>query len=133
MERKKVNKAKAQVVETPIVETPIVESVTQSSVKQTWRNTGATFRYNNKIIKPGEVFQEDPANIPQAFRDVLQPIFDGLESVQSPKVMETPKVKFIIIEQAETGLFDVVNLNGKAINDAGLTFQAAEDLKNKLE
>ena len=108
-----------------------------------WHKTGGgslhiTINKKVKIVKPGEKFYAEPHEIPEAFRDVIIPIDSKGQRVSVEVATEQEKV-----EEAEAkvvynlkhrggGWWDVVNEEGKAINETALKKDKAEELLNSL-
>jgi hypothetical protein len=97
---------------------------------------GASFWLGKHIMKPGQIFQAFPSEIPAAFRDVIKPI-DGIE--EPPKKIIAGKVatftKVIRDEKgdADEDLYDVVNEKGKKLNGKGLTSDLADEFLKDLQ
>lgn len=90
---------------------------------------GGSFRMaNGKIIKPGQVFEAFPEQIPGAFRDVVVPLEPELED---PPVEVTPP-GYEIVKSPEKGKWNVVNAQGKAINENPLSREDADVLVKEL-
>ena len=87
---------------------------------------------NGRIIKPNQRFQIDPREIPAAFMDTLKAEDpEKAEEVLSNKVDVVPTV--YEIKEDTPGWYDVVDANGKAINEKKLRQGQAESLKQALE
>jgi hypothetical protein len=87
-----------------------------------WKKIGkGSLHIGRRIIKPGEKFLATPDEIPQAFRDVIIPLEDIVEvSTEENVVVKTMTYqKQANKENAE--LWDVVNEEGKIINETGLS------------
>jgi hypothetical protein len=94
-----------------------------------WKNNGGTFRMgpnNQRIIKPGEKFQAYPEEISQAFRDVITPMQTLKEDNRPVKV--APSVYKLKESEEEEGLYDIVNAQGKPLNEKPLEKETAEQL-----
>lgn len=91
-----------------------------------WKNNGGTFRIGSKrIIKPGEKFQAFPHEVSKAFRDVIVPIHRSKEELVVVKAV-IPVYK--LQENAKKGFFDIVNEQGKVLNDIPLEESVAQNL-----
>ena len=119
------------------------------SEKVKWVNKGGGSFYANingkiKIIKPGEVFNASLDEIPESFRDVLRQL--PLEGEELPKTKAAPveKPTPVVEEEPPTaleysvvprsaGYFDVVDKNGKVVNEKALRATAAEELVESLK
>ena len=93
-----------------------------------WLNTGGTFRMaSGKIIKPQERFLAYLDEIPAAFRDVIKPI-DPLPAEPIPVPVGGYELK-----EKTGGLFDIVDDNGKTLNEKPLRQDEATEILEKLE
>ncbi len=129
--KKKIVKKKAVEEKVPVLTTSKTEVITPQIVVSppgmcSWRKKeGATFRLGNgKKVKPNEVFKAYPREIPPAFRDLFE-LLEGDENAVE-RVITAPS-KFAIGER-EDGMFDVVDPDGKCINDVPLGKEDAEKL-----
>jgi hypothetical protein len=96
-----------------------------------WKNNGGTFRMGkNRIIKPGEKFLAHPDQVSQAFRDVIVPIQRNLED-HTPVKVNIPKYE--IQPNEEEGFFDIVNEEGKILNEKPLEESVAKQLLEDLK
>jgi len=127
--KKKIVRKKAK--KEPEVTTSMTEVVTPQIVVAppgicTWRKKeGGTFRLKNgRKIKPNETFTAYPSEIPIAFRDLFELVEGNAEATE--RVITAPS-KFVIGER-EDGLFDVVDPDGKCINDVPMAKEDAEKL-----
>lgn len=90
---------------------------------------GGSLRLPNKIIKPGEKVQLDPALVKPAWKDVLVP----LESIpvskkENPIILDAKKSVYKLKQRAENSpWWDVVDVNGKVLNDKALRKEKAEE------
>lgn len=109
------------------------------------KNGGGVFRTKNgKIIKPKEIFSAPLSDIPVAFRDTIvllddQDVPDFIKHPQKRKNKgpELPPVTpvssyYEIVPAEEEGFFNVMDGNGKVINEQPLDEQAASDLVKVL-
>ena len=124
------------------------------SEKVKWVNKGGGSLYANiggkvKIIKPGEVFSASLHEIPDAFRDVLRLVDPEAKIVPEVKTAPKPAPKPVPVEpvaEEETptaleysvvarsaGYWDVVDKDGKVMNEKALRAAAAEELAKSLE
>ena len=109
--------------------------------KQWWIKTeGNYFRMSvngkRKIIKKGQKFQAYPHEIPVAFRDTIKSLDgeDVSEPTGAPKVSTEEKVdplKYSIKHRAGAW-WDVVNEDGKIINEKAMKKADAEELLESL-
>jgi hypothetical protein len=106
------------------------QSVTPSD-RIRWRKIGGGFlRLPNRIIKPGDIFEASPSDIPKAFRDQVIPL-DPVELVrveEKPAEALQPKEEFTY-EKRKRGSNDMYNIydsRGKKINEKALTSEEAD-------
>lgn len=116
----------------------------ESSPVLSWvKNGGGTFHTKSgKRIKPGQIFQAREEEIPKAFRDNIILVTEADMSERERKrkrttkenvpVIEPVKSDFTVVER-EDGIFDVVDGQGKAINEQGLSKEEAEELLITLQ
>ena len=97
--------------------------------KCTWRykkqSGGSFILADRRRIKPTQVFDAYPSEIPEAFKDMFE-LIEGDATVRE-RVITSPS-KFVIGVR-EDGLFDVVDPDGKCLNDEPL---GEEDAKRLL-
>jgi len=86
---------------------------------------GGSFRLENRIIKPNQTFYAYPYEIPEAFKDVVLP----MEEFEPPKVMV---VDFHLEPIPDTDTFNIVDGDGKVLNEQPLTKEVAEEALAKL-
>ena len=87
---------------------------------------------NGTIVGPGEVFEATPDEIPMAFRDVIRAVSpEELQVLSEPPPITTipPAYK---IKSRGPGKWDVVDGQGKAVNEKPLTRNDAEGLVKSL-
>ena len=110
------------------------------SQKFLWKKIGAgSFRMANlKYIKPGQIFEATEEEIPVAFRDLIVRV-DG---DASPSPVEVEKKLDDVAKEASEytlkargggGWYDVVDINGKVVNEKALKQDAALELINTLK
>jgi hypothetical protein len=106
-----------------------------------WKKLGGgSFRIQKangsaKIIKPGEIFRAHPDEIPLGFRDLCQPL-DGAVAWEDNKksgkrTQPIPGVKPIYHLAPRVGtdsLFDILNPEGKVLNEVPLEEEVAKQL-----
>jgi hypothetical protein len=88
----------------------------------------------DKMVKQGQRFRVKPEFIPAAFRDLCQPVNPAeLNTVVNEPNPDVTKVEYELQETEEEGLFDVLDSEGKAVNENPLPKKEAEELKSSLE
>lgn len=92
-----------------------------------WRNKGGTFRMPGKIIKPNQTFWAKEHEVPQAFRDVIIPVNPIPES--SGVTVATAGYR---LREKSAGLFDIVDGQGKILNEKALPKEEAQVILDKL-
>jgi len=119
---------------------------TKTSDQIRWRKDGGgSFRLGRRIIKPGEVFKATKEEIPAAFLNTVTPL-DSLpeESVKAPVVSAPKTNEYTVVpalarkgkakegESEAVSLFNVVDKNGKKLNELPLDKETADKLVNDL-
>jgi len=117
----------------------------ERSKKIKWKKIGrGSFRFGNKIIKPGQEFFASEDDIPDAFRDVIIPL-EGKEESKEVDFREAKKGeddvgvsnkgKSKFETKHRTGAwYDVINsVTGKRVNEKALSKENAEKLVKSLE
>jgi hypothetical protein len=119
--------------------TTFVEKPAETRLR--WRKTGGgSLRIildgKKKIIKPGEVFLAHESELPVAFMDSLQCLASETEKQENKEVVEklnaVPPIYELKEAEGTDDLWNVVNPEGKAINEEPLDIDAANDLLNSL-
>lgn len=86
---------------------------------------------NGKIIKPGQEFWAFEEEIPLAFRDLIKPLGD-LPKTKVEKVEAAP-LEFTLKRRSKTSpWWDVMDLNGKKMNEKALRLDGANKLIDEL-
>lgn len=97
-----------------------------------WKKVGGgSFRFNRRIIKPGEIFLANVEDIPKGFRDQIIPL-DTIKEKSTTPIIAAKSVYEIQPRGKSKSLFDVVDGNGKVLNEKVLTKEVAEKLVNDL-
>jgi hypothetical protein len=104
-----------------------------------WRKTGGgslRIRLDGKdrIIKPGQKFSARVEDIPEAFRDTVLPLDEGeyKEVVgKSEKVEGAVKPEYFA-QHRGGGWYNIVDANGKKVNEGALKREEAEAMIAKL-
>ena len=81
-----------------------------------------------RIIKPGQTFAAYPHEIPQAFRDVVVALETLPEHKPPPPLAGKDPVYKLKARSGGGGWYDVVNPNGKVLNEKALKKEEAEKL-----
>lgn len=103
-----------------------------------WKKIGGgSFRMaSGKIIKPGQVFTAREDEIPTAFRNVVVPLDVTLVSPveAEPEVVKVAKAEYTVVSRKSSkSWFDVVNAEGKVLNEKALKKEQAEELVKTLQ
>ena len=111
----------------------------------TWKKIGGgSLRFKGKIIKPNQTFQATKEEIPKGFLDLVVPTDFVKGDPTSPRRKPAqgtsidPKIKAVevvyTVQARETGggWYDVVDSNGKALNEKALKKDIAEKLVHDL-
>jgi len=109
-----------------------MERTAEKKIK--WRKTGGgSFRMKNRIIKPNQVFSAFPREIPEAFRDVIIPLSKLPAQEESP-ALDVVKSEYSIQKRGGSlSWFNVVDGQGKILNDKALRRDAALKLIKELQ
>lgn len=98
-----------------------------------WKKIGGgALRLKNRIIKPGQIFSARVDEIPKAFLDTCIPLDEVPVVLEAPLNVVTHAYK-IELKGNSKFLYDVVDDNGKIINEKGLKKEVAEQLVKDLE
>lgn len=93
---------------------------------------GGSFEtYSGKIVKPNEIFKADPDDIPKAFRDIVVEVDPDPNPQPEPKTEEI-EVHEYTKEPKSKGWYDVVDSNGKVMNEKSLRDAEADELIKNL-
>lgn len=98
-----------------------------------WRKTGGgSFRgLKGRIIKPNEKFQAYEHEIPKSFRDVIIPL-QSLPSKAPVAPIKVIEPVYAIEKRGSSGWYNVVDAQGKALNEKALKKEVAEKLVKDL-
>lgn len=98
-----------------------------------WKKMGGgAFMLNGRLIKPGQVFTARVDQIPKSFRDVCVPL-DSIPEPPAPEPIEVKPSAYTVKARGDSKLwFDVVDSNGKVINEKALKKEAAEQFAKDL-
>lgn len=95
----------------------------------------ATIGGNRRIIKPNEVFDARPEEIPEGFRDMIVPLDPSVaDAANKPAQKKAPTNLKYFVKKREKGVgyWDVVDKNGKVQNEKALRKDKAEEFIQKL-
>ena len=89
---------------------------------------------HGRFIKPGQIFMAYPSEIPKSFRDLVLALSGDGKWEQTKKEEESPpapvkvtKPLYTIQPRGKSALwFDIVDAQGKVINEKGLKKEVAE-------
>ena len=97
--------------------------------RKRWKKIGGgSFRMaNGKIIKQNQIFEAAEADIPRAFRDVVVPYDQPAEETPLPVV----QTGYQVISRGP-GWYDVIDGQGKRVNEQALRQDAAKKLVENL-
>ena len=112
-----------EVVENAVIEEPVI------SKPGLWKKLGkGGLRWKNRIIKPGQIFEAFKEELPAAFLDTLEEVEP---EIGKPKVPETKKMQFSK-KQAEDDLWNIVDANGRILNEVPMSEEEADELLKEL-
>lgn len=104
-----------------------------SDKKVRWRKVGGgSLTLGKKKIKPNQVFEAYPHEIPQAFRDVIVPLEKIPEEEVGAKVTAV-QPNYSTRRRGTTTWYDVVDGNDKVVNTKALHRDAALELIKSLQ
>lgn len=93
---------------------------------------GGGLHLHNRIIKPGQVFIARMEEIPKAFMNTILvmeqvsgPVKKGVQLSKAPKPIYTKQI-------TKNGLYNIVDKNGKILNEQPMTEKDADDTIRKL-
>lgn len=92
---------------------------------------GGNLRWNNQLIKPGQVIRLNPDEVPKNFLDVLIPL-EKIREKDEPPLVITKSEYTMKLRGKSKNLYDVIDTNGKVINDKVLTKEIAQNLISDL-
>jgi len=96
-----------------------------------WKKTGrGSFRFKGRIIKPGQTFMAKPSEISGNLRDLIKPLSD-IPKIDEPEI-KAVKVLFTKVKREGAKWFDILNEDGKKVNEKGLTEEKADELLKKM-
>lgn len=104
-----------------------MEKVTFDPVLR-WRNLSGSFYFGNRIIKPNEIFLARESAIPKAFMDTIILVGERPATPENP----VPTTNQFSLRDRGPGWYDIVDENGKVINENALRKREAEALIESL-
>lgn len=106
---------------------PQSTSSARSDGRVEWVNTGGNLFLKGKLISRKERFLAHPNDIPKAFRDVVRPV----EPLPVEPTLPAPAGGYESRKRAD-GMFDIVDANGKVVNDKPMSEVDAKSILSKL-
>lgn len=91
-----------------------------------WKNVSGSLRIGNRIIKPGQIFTATEEEVPHAFRDTVL----ALDPLPAERVPEPTPLAYSL--KKKNGLWNVVDGQGKVLNEEPLPKEQAEELLKTL-
>lgn len=91
-------------------------------------NTHGLFMYAGRYVKPGQRFMAHPDEIPESVRDIIIP----MEEIPEPAKVVAVEPAYKKLPGKKSGTFNVVDGNGKVMNEELLSEKEADDLVNSL-
>lgn len=95
-----------------------------------WKNLSGSFRFGGHIIKPNQTFEADREDIPDAFMDTLIPL-DNIPEVVDVSKQPASESGFKLNHRGG-GWYDVVDKDGKPINEKAMKRDEAQELLENL-
>ena len=98
-----------------------------------YKNTGGLLKINGEFIKRNETFYAFPQEVPEAFMDTIicldeEKLIEEVEKEQAPEV----EISYTLIDRGN-GWFDIVDQDGKKINEKGMRKPDAEEALAALQ
>jgi len=103
-----------------------MKRTTEDSINTYRKIGGGVLQFKNRRIKPGQIFKAFAFEIPEAFKDTII-LIDGEEDAPVTAVKQNAKSEYEV-KHRSAGWYDVINTEGKPINDKALKKEAAESL-----
>lgn len=115
-----------------VVPVKVEEPVVVETTKLRWKKLGGgSLRWNNQIIKPGQVFEASLEDLPKAFLESLQclePEKKATLVTSLEKEKQIPEVLYKLKKIKGSDLYNLINAENKALNEEPLTLDAAEKM-----
>jgi len=93
---------------------------------------GGSFRLNGRMIKPGQKFAAKESDIPVSFRDVVIKVGEAAQPKPAPEILGIVPVYEVKVRGKGGLWYDVVDQNGKVLNEKALKKDIAEKLVKDL-
>jgi hypothetical protein len=95
---------------------------------------GGSFMLRGKLIRANDKFRAAPSEIPTAFKDIIIALEDFVDPAAAPDpLLVVKKVNYSLQPRGKSkSQFDVVDGQGKRINEKALTKEVATNLLNDL-
>jgi len=94
---------------------------------------GGSFKFQGHLIKPNQIFKAYARDIPRAFRDCIIPMEGGTyEETNIVEEIKTDGKPIFKIEPKGRGWFNIVNADGKVINEKALRDDEAKEMLKEL-
>jgi hypothetical protein len=141
VEKEKINiETSKEIIKNVVVNVEETKVIADPDAPIRWKKIGGGSSHlmingKNKMVKPNQEFTARPSEISLMFRDVIV----SLETIPAPEqIAPTPGIKSVYALRAlnieeENSLFDIVDQNGKKINEKPLPKEIAESLINDLQ
>lgn len=94
-----------------------------------WKKLNGSLRLPNRIIKPNEIFLARRSDLPKAFMDNIM-LLDETPVTATKKVVKTLVYS---LSKRDDGFFNIVDSNGKVLNEKPLKESAAKVLLEDLQ
>jgi hypothetical protein len=106
-----------------------VQPVVQEQKPIRWKKIGnGTFLFKNHFIKPNQIFIALEDEIPKQFRDLIVPV----DKIPEPVLQEKDVRENYQLEQLGDGKYNIVDLQGKKLNESALTITEAKNILKVL-
>jgi hypothetical protein len=121
-----------------VVEEKVEVSKVEVNPIYKWKKLGGgALRFPNRIIKPGQVFTARESEIPSAFMRSLQRMDVFVPDTTQPQKVEKQEVVPVnptyFLKHRNGSWYDIVDRQGKRLNEKALQKDAAEALLEQLK
>jgi len=106
----------------------VVEEVDPDPILR-WKKLSGSLRLPNRIIKQNEIFLARRSELPKAFMSTIM-LLDETPVSAKRKVIKTPVYS---LSKRDDGFFNIVDSNGKVLNENPLKEDAAKVLLENLQ